>query len=266
MRRSACRSKSNSALAPARRPTLTMRPSSAVAFMVCATTGPDSMSTVRLTPLPSVALSTASGHAGSRGVDGEIGAEFLEPRAAGIVGRRADHQLGALELGDLQAHQPDARAGALDHHALAGLQPAGGDERIVQRGERDRERGCLLEAHARGHRIDAAPVADGVFGVAAVARAHDAIAGLEGALHLGAGLDHLARPLDADQRADAAVGAMRQAARDREIGAVERRGLDLHQHLVGLGLRLRDIAHDEPVLARNASLHRFSPVRLMSES
>ena len=57
-------------------------------------------------------------------VDREVGAELLQPRAARIVGRRADHGLRALHLGDLQAHQADAGACALDQHALAGLEAA----------------------------------------------------------------------------------------------------------------------------------------------
>ena len=43
---------------------LTMRPSSAVHRIVWLTVGPDSMSTVRLTPLPPVAAKTSSGHFG----------------------------------------------------------------------------------------------------------------------------------------------------------------------------------------------------------
>src|SRR5262249_15569947 len=107
-------------------------------------------------------------------------------------------------------------------------------------------------------RIDPSPVGDGIFGIAAGARAHHAVAGLDAALRFRAALDHLARPFEADRRADASVAAVRQAAGRGEIGALERRGLDLHQHLVGFGPRLRDVAHDQSILARNAGLHRIA--------
>ena len=42
------------------------------------------------------------------GVNGEIGAKLLETRAARVVGGRADHQFGAHQFGDLQAHEADA--------------------------------------------------------------------------------------------------------------------------------------------------------------
>ena len=76
------------------------------------------------------------------------------------------------------------------------------------------------QAGSRGrHRVHPPPVAHGIFGIAAGARAHHAVAGLEAALNVGAGLDHLARPVDADRRADAAVAAVGKTTRGREIGA-----------------------------------------------
>ena len=189
-------------------------------------------------------------------VDGKIGTEFLQPRPARVVGGGADHRFRAHELGDLQAHQPDARAGALNHHALAGTQAAGGHQRVVQGDERDRQGRGLFKAHAIGDRVDAPPVAHGIFGIAAGARAHHPVAGLEAALNLGAGLDHLACPVDADRRADATVAAVREATGGREIGAIEAGGAHLDQHLVGLRARLRHVAHVDPLFACNASLHR----------
>src|SRR4029077_14880787 len=99
------------------------------------------------------------------------------------------------------------------------------------------------------------PVAHGIFRVAAGARAHHAVAGLEAALNVGAGLDHLARPVDADRRADAAVAAVGETTRGREIGAIEAGGAHLHQHLGGLRARLRYVAYFDPVSTCNASLH-----------
>src|SRR5262249_14224686 len=111
-----------------------------------------------------------------------------------------------------------------------------------------------FEAHAARHRVDAPPVADGVFGIAAGARAHDTAARLV-VLHLGAGLHHLARPFEADRRADPAVAAVGDAARGGKIGAIARGGPHLHQLFVGLRARLRYVAQRESVFSRNGSLH-----------
>ena len=46
----------------------------------------------------------------------------------------------------------------------------------MQRDERDRQRRRLFEAHAIRHRVDASPVADGVFGITAAAGTHDTLA------------------------------------------------------------------------------------------
>ena len=152
-----------------------------------------------------------------RRVDGEIGAELLEPLAAAGVGRRADHEARALELGDLQAHQADAGAGALDQHRLARLQPAGGDERVVHGLQGDRQRRRLLVAHVvGGDGRDAAPVGDGILGIAAVAGAHHAVARLH-ALDLAADRLDLARELQPEHGARPA-GAAVHAARRHDAG------------------------------------------------
>src|SRR6266446_9801135 len=91
------------------------------------------------------------------------------------------------------------RARTLDHYVLAPLEPAGGDERVVQREERDRKRRRLFEAHALRNRIDASPVGHGVFGIAAGAGAHDALARLI-TCNFGAGFDHLAGPFEPYRR------------------------------------------------------------------
>ena len=224
---------------------LTMRPSSAVQRMVWLTVGPDSMSTVRLSPLPPVAFSTCFGPVRVLGADGEIGAELLEPRAARVVGRGADHELRAHQLGDLQADDADAGACALHHHGLAGLEPAGGDQRVVQRVQPDRQGRGLLEAHAVGDFHGAAVVADRDLGVAAGRVAHHPVALLEVA-HVGADLDHLAGEFAADRLAGR--GAVAGVALGRaEIGAVERDRLDLDQEVGRLRLRLRHVLDDDAV-------------------
>src|SRR6185295_9329163 len=43
-------------------------------------------------------------------IDDEVGAELLEPRATRVIGRGADDELCAPELGDLQAQQTDPGA------------------------------------------------------------------------------------------------------------------------------------------------------------
>src|SRR5260221_5026508 len=65
MRFSAWRSKSKVPVAPPSRPTLTMRPRTLTAFMLALATLAETWSTMRSTPLPPVAASTASGQAGA---------------------------------------------------------------------------------------------------------------------------------------------------------------------------------------------------------
>src|SRR5262245_25563902 len=108
----------------------------------------------------------------------------------------------------------------------------------MQRDQRDRQDRRLVEAHAVRHRVDASPVADSVFGIAAGAGAHDTVA-WPVALHLSADFNHLARPFEADRRADPTVAAVREAARGGKIGAIERGSPHLYQRLVGLWSRLR---------------------------
>src|SRR5262249_57079079 len=102
--------------------------------------------------------------------------------------------------------------------------------------------------------VDAPQGAGGAFGVAAGAGAQDAVARLVAA-PLGAGSAPFARPLEADRRADPAVAAVGDTARGGKIGAIERGGPHLHQHLVGLRSRLRYVAQREPLFSRNGSLH-----------
>ena len=206
---------------------LTMRPSSAVHCMVWLTVGPDSMSTVRLQPLAAGRVQHLLRPIRVLGADREIGAEFLQPRAAGVVGRGADHELRAHQLGDLQPDDADAGARALHHHVLAGLEPARRDQRVVQGVEPDRQGRGLLEAHALGYFHGAAVVADRDLGVTAGRVAHHPVALLEVA-HVCADLDHLAGEFTADRLAGR--GAVAGVALGRaEVGAVERDGLHLDQ-------------------------------------
>ena len=103
-------------------------------------TPPDTRSTIRSTPLSPVAFFTASGHFGSVVSMREVAAELFEPRPPRRIGRGAHHQRRAHELADLQAHQADAGARALDQHGLAALEAAGGDDRVVHGLQRDRKR------------------------------------------------------------------------------------------------------------------------------
>ena len=132
----------------------------------------------------------------------------------------------------------------------------------MQRDQRDRQRRRLFEAHAVRHRVDASPVADGVFGIAAGAGAHDAVA-RRVSLDLGAGLGHLASPFEADRGADPAMAAVGNAARDGKVGAVERGGAHSHQHFVGLRLRLCNLAQRQSLLRRNGGFHALSMDRFV---
>src|SRR5471030_3013027 len=119
-------------------------------------------------------------------VDGHVAAEFFQPGAAAVVGRRTHHDRGAHVLGDLHAEQADAGGRALDQHGLALLEAAGADQRIVHGLHGDRHAGGLFPAHVvGGHLVGAAVIGHGVFGVAAGGGTHHAIARLE-VLHVGA--------------------------------------------------------------------------------
>src|SRR5581483_9910740 len=94
-------------------------------------------------------------------------------------------------------------------------------------------------------------------GVTALAGAHHAIAGLEGALRLGAHFDHFARPVEPDGVTGCAMAAM--PARGGKVGAVEARGFHLHQDLVRLRLWLRDVPHFEAILGGDSGEHWLPP-------
>src|SRR6266849_4584133 len=208
-----------------------MRPSTLAAFILALATLAEIWSMMRSTPLPPVAASTASGQVGS-----------LESmaRSAPNSPSRARRAAFAALLGDLQPHQPDAGAGALDQDGLARRQPAIGDQRVMHRLQRDRQCRRLLETHVVGrYPADAPPIGDGVFGIAAAARAHDAVALLQPRRHLGAELDHLARPFEADDCAGAAEIAVLVAGRHAEFGTVESGGAHADENLVRLRPRRR---------------------------
>src|SRR6185437_4100989 len=162
-------------------------------------------------------------------------------------------------LGDLQSHEPDARARTLDEHALAGAQTAVGDERVMHGLERNGQRRRLREGHVVGRdRRDAAPIGHRIFGIGAAARAHDAVAGLEAA-HLAADFSDLARPFETGDRAGTAEIAVTVAGRHEQIGAIEAAGADADQDLVGLRPRLRHVADFEALLAQYGGLHGSPP-------
>src|SRR5262249_56420818 len=94
----------------------------------------------------------------------------------------------------------------------------------------------------------------GIGGMGAGGRAHDAVARLV-VLPLGPGLPPPPRPLEPNRRADPAVAAVGDAACGGKIGAIERGGPHLHQHLVGLRARLRYVVQRESLFSRNGSLH-----------
>ena len=215
----------------------------------------ETWSTMRSTPLPSVAASTFSDQLGSRRVDREIGAEFLEALAPCRIGRRADDEARAFQLGDLQAHEADARAGALDHHRISGLQAAGGDERVVHGLQGDRQRRRLLVAHVVGRdRRHAAPVGQRVLRVAAAARAHDAVTRLDG-LDLAADRLDLAGELKSQYGSRSARTAVHMARRHEEVGPVETGRPHPHQDLLRRRLRFVHVADFDPIPRQHCGLH-----------
>ena len=106
--------------------------------------------------------------------------------------------------------------------------------------------------------MGAAGIGHGVFGKAARRRSHDPVAGLE-VFDLAADRLDLAGALQADPRADAADGTMLDARGHQCIGAVEARGADLDQHLIGLWLGLRQVADLDALFAKNCCFHDDPP-------
>jgi hypothetical protein len=156
-------------------------------------------------------------------------------------------------LVDLQSDDADAGACALHHHALASLEPAGGDQRVMQRVQPDRQGRGLLVAHTVGNFHGTAVVADRDLGVAPGRVTHHPVTIFEVA-HVGADFDHLAGEFAADRFAGR--GAVAGVALGRaEIGAVERDRLDLDQQVGRFGLRLRHVLDDDAVRGRNTGFH-----------
>ena len=117
------------------------------------------------------------------------------------------------------------------------LRRPGGDQRVVQRVEPDRQRRGLLEAHAVRDFHGAAVVADREFGVAAGRMAHHPVAHLEVACTsapTSITSPENSLPIGLPAAAPWLVSPLRRA----EVGAVERDGLDLDQDVGRFRLRL----------------------------
>ena len=197
------------------------------------------------------------GPVGLARIDDEVGAEFLEPCASRVIGRGPDDQPRAPELGDLQAHQADAGARALDDDGFAGLQPAVGHDGVMHGAERDRIGRGLLPAHVvRRNSRGPAVIGDRIFGVATLADAHHPVARLE-AFDLSPAFDYLARVFDAGNTARGA--GVSRTVRARQLGAVHPDRAHLDQYFGGLGLRLLHLANFDPVFADHGCLHVILP-------
>src|SRR5690606_33735414 len=80
------------------------------------------------------------------GIEGEIRAELGKTRPPRGISRGPDDEPGTLQPGDLERHEADAGAGALDEDALSGTKAAIGDDGVMHRLERHGKRRRLLEA------------------------------------------------------------------------------------------------------------------------
>ena len=198
--------------------------------------------------------------AGVGGVQGEVRAELAEPCAPAGIARGSEHRARALEAGDLDRHDSDARACALDQDGLASSEPAVGDERIVHGLQRDGERCCLDHVGcSRGYGADAAPVGDGVFGVAAGARAHDPVAGPELG-HLCADRGNFTGPFEARDRARAAERPVGPPCRHDQVCPVQAAGGDPDQDLIRSRLWHRHVADRQTFVAKHHCFHSSSPM------
>ena len=207
------------------------------------------------TPLPPVAALTSSGHSGRVRVDCEIAAEFGKPRAPLRIGRGTHHQRRAHQLGDLHAHQADARTGALHQQGVAALERAGGDDRVVHGAERNRKARGLLIAHVVGRdAMDAQKIRHRIFRDTARRRRHHPVARRETG-HLRAHRLDFAGTFEPDSGTCAADRAMAVTGCHDEIGPVEGRGADADQHLVRFRGRLLHVPNLDPGIAQNRGLH-----------
>ena len=101
-------------------------------------------------------------------IDDAVRAQFLADRQALVARSRQDHGACAERLCNGYREQPD-RAGADDHDAFTGNQPAEFGEAVHRRSGRYDERGFGV-AHGVGHPRQRVDVVDGVFGEPAVGR------------------------------------------------------------------------------------------------
>jgi hypothetical protein len=129
-----------------------------------------------------------------------------------------------------------------------------------------RQRRCLLEAHACWNFRRAAGVGDRIFGDGVAGRTHDAIADRKTGDALAEAFD-FARTFEAENRAQAADGAMLMAGEHEKIGTIERGGLHAHPNFAGAGPRSFDGVDSRPVLiGNNDGSHSFSPLNWSSGS
>ena len=200
--------------------------------------------------------------------DATCSAELLRPLELRLA-RRGDEHARALLGRQLHREGRDAAAGAEDEHGLVGLEPTDREQRPVRGQGRERERGGLLPRQARGLPVHVCLGQLDELGVGAVRRtAEDSPVRSRRILPLTpveARVDHDLLPgVSADPRAVRAgddrlrelVGRPGRVA-EQQVAAVDRRRLQLHDHLPRARDRIREVLVGEPAaLGDDYGLHR----------
>ena len=180
MRRSACRSKSNSPLKPPSRPILTMRPRMRVAFMLCVgDAGRDEIDDRRRRPCRRSPRAPGRASADRCGSSARSQPYSLRRARFSALVEVPMTSFAPISLAICMPMMPTPALAAWMRTALARLQPALRHDRVVHGLEADRQGRRLLEGHVVGGDGGAAPgIGHGILGIAAVAAAHHALAGL----------------------------------------------------------------------------------------
>ena len=236
-----------------------MRPSTAAARRFSLATLAETWSTIRSTPLPSVAFSTSSAQAvcvvsTARSAPNS----FSRSRRLALVEVPITSR-APLSLAICMPIRPTPELAPWISTRLARLEPAGGDEGVVHGLQRDRQRRRLLVAHVvGGDGRDAAPIGDRILRIAAVARAHDAVARLD-VLDLAADRLDLAGELKPEHGARPAGAAVHMAGSHDEVGAVESGRPDAHEDLAGARLGLGHVADLDAAVRQHCRFHDAKP-------
>ena len=182
-----------------------------------------------------------------------------------VVAAGGGDDAGADRGGDLHREAADPAAGGHDQHRLPRPHPGAVDQHLVGRQSGGRQRPGLIEGTGLREVKGARRGRQGVFRVAAGAAGDHPVADLE-ALHLGAQLRHVAGDVAPENLRRGDAGAVRPLAHEH-VEAVQRRGGDADQHVVGARPRRRQVAVPQHLRrSRVVDVNGFHQQRLLVQS